>query len=127
MKKKVYIVFILLISLLFVFVSTSFASQNSEMAQGVRNFMSDAENTIENAGNGIISGVKNVTSGAENMMENTTSDIGYTATRTATQVNNTFLGMDPTMFAWIIMSIVGIIIVALVWMYARQNDHSYND
>ena len=127
MKKKTCIISIILISLFFVFISTSFAMENSTMAQGVRNFMGDAENTMENAGNGIVSGIRNVTSGTENMMQNTASGMGYTAERTATEANNTFLGMDPTMFTWFIMIVVGIAIVALVWTYARQNDNSYSE
>ena len=147
MKKKLYIAIIILFAILFLSFSYSFATDNSTVVDGIRNVVGGAENTLENAGNGVMNGIKNVTSGAENMMENTTDTVGntirnagnnmasgltndntdYTATRTAANYDNTFLGMDPTMFTWLIMGIVGLSIIALVWVYARQNDHSYND
>lgn len=45
---------------------------------------------------------------------------GYTATRTNT--NATWLGMDATMWTWLIMAILGVAIVAMIWFYAKQDN-----
>ena len=48
----------------------------------------------------------------------TTTNTGYTATRTAT---DTGYGMTNTAWIWLIVGIVGIMIVALVWYYVAQD------
>lgn len=150
MKKKLYITILTLLAILTFSISYTFASNNMTAVDGIRNVVGGAENVVENAGKGIVDGVKNVTSAGQNTMENVTGGArtqtqnadnrivdgtanGYTATRTtttraATGTNTgTFLGMNSTAWTWLIMAIVGIAIVALVWMYAKQNHHSYND
>ena len=150
MKKKLYITILTLLAILTFSISYTFASNNMAAVDGIRNVVGGAENVVENAGKGIVDGVRNVTSAGQNTMENVTGGArtqtqntgnkivdgtanGYTATRTtttraATGTNTgTFLGMNSTAWTWLIMAIVGIAIVALVWMYAKQNHHSYND
>jgi len=152
MKKKLYITILTLLAILAFSFSYTFAANNIAVVDGIRNVVGGAENVMEDAGNGIVSGIRNVTSAGQNTMENATGDMGngmqnagnttvggmttdnddYTATRTTTRMatdttDGTFLGMDSTMWTWLIMAIVGIAIVALVWMYAKQNNHSYND
>ena len=149
MKKKLYIALLSFITILFFSFSYTFAANDMNPVNGIRNVVGGAENVVENAGKGIVDGVKNVTSGGQNAMENVTSGVknqtqntgnkiagtttnGYNATRTTTRTatgvnNNTFLGMSSTMWTWLIMAIVGIAIIALVWMYAKQNNHSYHD
>ena len=147
MKKKIYIsLLILLVVSVFSF-SFTYATDNTTIVDGIRNVVGGAENTLENAGNGVVSGIRNVTSAGQNMMENTADNIGngvqnvgagisgaldmdntdYTATRTATETSGNFLGMDPTMWTWLVMAVVGGAIIALVWTYAKQNDRSYNE
>lgn len=150
MKKKLYITILTLLAILTFSISYTFASNNMAAVDGIRNVVGGAENVVENAGKGIVDGVRNVTSAGQNTMGNVTGGArtqtqntgnkivdgtanGYTATRTtttraATGTNTgTFLGMNSTAWTWLIMAIVGIAIVALVWMYAKQNHHSYND
>jgi len=152
MKKKIYITILTLLAILTFSVSYTFATNNIAVVDGIRNVVGGAENVMEDAGNGIVSGIRNVTSAGQNTMENVTTDAGnetqgtgnttmggmttdngdYTATRTTTRMatdttDTTFLGMDATTWTWVIMAIVGISIIALVWMYAKQNHHSYND
>lgn len=149
MKKKLYITILTLLAILSLSISYTFAANNMDVVDGIRNVVGGAENVVENAGNGIVSGIRNVTSSGENTMHNATSGVktqthtagnkiadgttdGYTAarttTRTATDTNGgTFLGMNSTVWTWVIMAIVGIAIIALVWMYAKQNNRSYND
>jgi len=152
MKKKLYITLFTLLAILTFSFSYTFAANNIAVVDGIRNVVGGAENAMEDAGNGIVSGIRNVTSAGQNTMENVTHDMGnennntrntnmggmttdnndYTATRTTTRMatdttDGTFLGMNSTVWTWLIMAIVGIAIVALVWMYAKQNNRSYND
>lgn len=112
------------------------------------NMMNNAKNTVMNAGNSIgnsivkakdsvVGGAKNLTNDVEKAGTSTMSgakdttystiDSGsmqttqYDATRTS--ANSNLLGMDSMTWSWIIMSIVGIVIVALVWYYGAQYEH----
>lgn len=145
MKKKLYITLFTILAILTFSFSYTFAANNIAVVDGIRNVVGGAENVMEDAGNGIVSGIRNVTSAGQNTMENvtgnmdnktmgsmTTDNDNYTATRTTTRMatdttTGTFLGMSATMWTWLVMAIVGIAIIALVWMYAKQNNHSYND
>ena len=148
MKKKFYITLLTLVSIIFFSFSYTFAANDMSVVDGIRNVVGGAENVVEDAGKGVVDGVRNVTSGGENVMENVAGDIGngvqntgnkvagslrndnnyYDATRTSTNAaEGTFLGMNSTVWTWLIMAVVGIAIVALVWMYAKQNNNSYND
>ena len=57
----------------------------------------------------------------------TTNTDGYTATRTTTGTRTTFMGMTSTAWTWLIIGIAAIAIVALVWYYGNQVNHSRND
>lgn len=151
MKKRFYIIALLIVSIFVLSVSYTFAANEPQAVQGIRNVVGGAENMVEDAGRGIVDGVRNVTSGGENMMENAAGNIGngvqnagnrvtgamtsdnYNATRTTTRsadinaAEGTFLGMNGTVWTWLIMAVVGVAIIALVWMYAKQNNRSYND
>ena len=145
MKKKLYITLFTILAILTFSFSYTFAANNIAVVDGIRNVVGGAENVMEDAGNGIVSGIRNVTSAGQNTMENvtgnmdnktmgsmTTDNDNYTATRTTTRMatdttTGTLLGMSATMWTWLVMAIVGIAIIALVWMYAKQNNHSYND
>lgn len=151
MKKKFYIIALLIVSMLILSFSYTFAANEPQAVQGIRNVVGGAENIVEDAGKGIVDGVRNVTSGGENMMENAARDVqngaqdagnritgamtddNYDATRTTTRsadVNNgegTFLGINGTTWAWLIIAVVAVAIIALIWMYVRQNNNSYND
>lgn len=151
MKKKFYIVALLIVSILVLSFSYTFAANEPEAVQGIRNVVGGAENVVEDAGRGIVDGVRNITAGGENVMENATGDVqngmqdagnrvtgamtddNYDATRTTTRsadINNgegTFLGMDGTVWAWLIIAVVAVAIIALIWTYVKQNNSSYND
>ncbi len=152
MKKKLYISILAIIAATLFAFSYSFAANDIKAVDGIRNVVGGAENVVEDAGKGIVDGVRNITSNGENMMGNvagntgttmqnagngiaeslTNDNNGYDATRTTTRSavdasEGTFLGMNGTVWTWLIMAVVGIAIVALVWMYAKQNNNSYND
>lgn len=147
MKKKFYITILTVIAIVALSFSYTFAANDIPVVDGIRNVVGGAENVVEDAGKGIVDGVRNVTDAGENTMENVAGNIGdgakntgnkvsgaltndnnYTATRTATNADEgTFLGMNSTVWTWLIMAVVGVAIVALIWMYAKQNSNYYNE
>lgn len=135
MKNKFFIVATLLAILSLFAVSYTFATTNA--VNDVRNAVGGAENVIEDTGKGIANGVRNgmntVENGAKdvgNDVKNGMNDMGrttnnYNATRTATTTNNGLLGnVSNTVWSWLIIAIVAILIVALVLFYANQNKNT---
>lgn len=131
-KKTLFIVFV---AFLILFISTvSFATDNvknavsnttdtiidgaANLASDVRNGVGMAENTVENA-------MSDVASGTRDAMTFDDGNSGYTATRTAdtgaTGANNG-LTNNPTMWIWVIMAIAAVVIIGLVWYYAKQDN-----
>ena len=135
MKNKFFIVATLLAILSLFAVSYTFATTNA--VNDVRNAVGGAENVIEDTGKGIANGVRDgmntVENGAKNVgndVKNGMNDMGrttnnYTATRTATTTDNGLLGnVSNTVWSWLIIAIVAIVIVALVLFYANQNKNT---
>lgn len=97
---------------------------------GARNAVENASNTIGNATSNVVNGIKdgtqNLSGDMQNMMSGNMADGStgnYDATRTATSAENgtaTFMGMNATMWTWLIIGIAAIAIIALVWYYAMQ-------
>ena len=154
MKKKLFITAIILAIFTFAFIPNVFANTGMDNAvNGIRNFVGGAENVVEDAGKGAVNGIKDgvnaigngardVTNGIDNGMnrDNRTSGIttdnngGYTATRTSADTGATglFGNVSNDVWTWMVLAIVGIIIVALVMYYAKQNNittynHDDND
>lgn len=136
MKKKFLISTALLIAVFALSASYSFATSNmvNTVENGAKNIASDVggaissgvgatKNTLENAGNMISNGAQNVTSGATGTTARTTTNATntYTATKTST-ANVKVAGMTATGWAWLIVGILGVAIVALVWFYGRQHE-----
>ena len=134
MKKSIFIALFVILSLLF---SCSYvmATNDNNLAEGVKNTVNNAENMAENAGNSaagaikngandVKNGVQNMGNDAKNAMNNMDNN-GYTATRTATEqnaVNSTQNWMNRDIWTWIIVGIITIVIVALIWYYASRNN-----
>lgn len=136
MKTKFFISFILSAILIVLCSIPSFAN----------NMIEDAENTVSNDAKDVAQDVTNVTQDASHKFENgikdtgeaisgtintarndvmsmTTDNSNYSATRTATSTNNaTFAGMSANAWAWLIVGIFGVAIIALVWIYGNQKD-----
>lgn len=149
--KRFLILSIIFSMILFCFASFSFAAsdlakdaQNTTNAVGqaidntanhAKNAIQNGENKVEGAlksgSNTVMNTTKNTVNGVENAGENVARDIqtsDYDATRTATATTNNFLGMNSTTWMWVILAIVGIAIVALVWYYGAQYEHTnYSD
>ena len=79
-------------------------------------------NTTNNTNNNdIMTGIGN---DANTAVRNTTS---YNATRTATDANTAnFLGMNSTMWTWLIIAVAAAVIIALIWYYASSNNRKTN-
>ena len=57
-----------------------------------------------------------------------TTNNNYTATRTATTEDTTFMGMNSTAWTWLILGISAIAIISLVWYYSAQfTSSNYSD
>lgn len=146
MKKKFFVTAILLAIFSLALITCSFAENGMDGAvNGVRNFVGGAENVVEDAGkdaaNGIRSGLNAIGEGANNvangmdennrgsnndgMMANDNMGTnGYTATRTSTDAGTgagLFGATSNTVWTWLIIAIVGIVIAALIIYYVRQN------
>ena len=77
--------------------------------------------TYNTNNNDIMTGIGN---DANTAVRNTT---GYNATRTATDANTgNFLGMNSTMWTWIIIAVAAAVIIALIWYYASSNNRRTN-
>lgn len=89
-----------------------------------------AENVVNEAGNIIknpVNAITNTENTASHSLSNTTGTNGYNATRTSTGDTNTLMGMNATMWTWLIIGLAAIGIVALVWYYSMQFTNSNID
>ena len=133
MNKKLAIVLSILIAAIFSF-SICFANDMANDAvEGVRNVVGGAENAVEDAAKDVTNAAKDATNSVENKMENITnnrvtlSTSTYNATRTNAE-GSTLMGMNATMWTWLIIGIATIAIVALVWYYSMQmRSSNYDD
>ena len=135
MKKKFLLISALLIMLLAIATSTVLANNALNTVGNVAEDVTSAagnvlttgvdavRNTVDDVANGTMRASNNVATGITNMGNNNRSgngNTGYTTTRTNT--NATWLGMDATMWTWLIMAILGVAIVAMIWFYAKQDN-----
>ena len=135
MKRKFLLISTLLIVLLSITASTVFANNALNTIGNVAEDVTSAAgnvlttgNTVDDVANGTMRAGNNVATGITNMGNNNRSgngNTGYTATRTNT--NATWLGMDATMWTWLIMAILGVAIVAMIWFYAKQDNTEQSD
>lgn len=139
MSKRVFTTILVAFALV---LCTTFSFAANNLGDNIKDSMNKSGKAIENMGND----VKNAVVGAENtvegmfnnnkdndnnnnnmmsgIMNNNNNNGGYTATRTATTTNGTFLGMNATAWTWLILGIATIAIVALVWYYGKQYDNN---
>ena len=141
MYRKLLISAVILLAVVFSF-NICFANNGLQnAADGVKNVVGNAENAVEGTARDISNASKNATGAMENTannignnMMNATNDAAndvstgmtattnnnYTATRTATTGDTTFMGMNSTVWTWLILGVAAIAIVALVWYYSAQ-------
>ena len=141
MKKKFLLTSVLLITLLAVMASRVLANniintvenaaQNVTSAAGnilttgvdaTKNTVNDISTGTKEAENTVAAGITNMGNTNRSGNSNTTN---YTATRTSASA--TWLGMDSTMWTWLIMAILGVAIVAMIWFYAKQDNNEHSE
>ena len=126
MQKKLFFLFAIIISIIFSFSVCFAADMVTDATNAVKDTVTNAGNAIENTGNTMRTDMNNATSRVTG-----TNDDTYTATRTATNGNATFMGMNATAWTWLILGIAAIAIIAVVWYYSMQitseNNHSRRD
>ena len=134
MYKKIFSGLILAIALIFTFSVCFAADGNGSVVNGIRNVMGGAENAMNSAAHGVGNAVQNagnaIREGAgaigNKVQEGANDNNNYTATRTS--ADNTIMGMNSTVWTWVILGVAGIGIIALVWYYSSQvNSQSQND
>ena len=133
MYKKLAIVLSILIAAIFSFTVCFANDMANDAVEGVRNVVGGAENAVEDAAKDVTNAAKDATNSVENKMENITnnrvtlSTSTYNATRTNAE-GSTLMGMNATMWTWLIIGIATIAIVALVWYYSMQmRSSNYDD
>lgn len=153
MNKKILITISIFCLLMMTLCSFTLAANNDMVnaKNAVMNAGNSVGNAVVSAKNAVVDGAKGITNGATTLGKdaaNTTQNLGndarntagavagsldnnnndYTASRTATNADSNLLGMSTTTWAWLILGIVGIVIVALVWYYGAQYEHrNYNN
>lgn len=145
MKKKYFVSFTIVLSLIFSF-SICLANNDGlgTAVNDVRNFVGGAEDTVENAAKDISNTSKSATGTLENDMNHNTNQAtsnhyisgnsktitpnNYSATRTGTE-DTTIMGMNSTAWTWLIIGIAAIAIIAVVWYYSMQftNRNNHRD
>ena len=151
MQKKLYAIFAIIVAIIFSF-SLCFAAEDvlKDATNTVRNAVNNTEDAVEGAMHNAGEAIHDSTEKTENTMENagnkiegtgntlakdtknTTSRVtntnndGYDATRTATNGNATFMGMNSTAWTWLILGIAAIAIIAVVWYYSTRMNSENN-
>lgn len=115
-----------------------------DAAKGAAGAIKSGTNSIENGGERIGNDVKNtITDTRDSMMSNNTNSMlgagstngsdkmqgvnnNYTATRTSTTGNVTFLGISNTVWTWLIIGLTSIAIISLIVFYMRENKNTNN-
>lgn len=110
-------------------------------AKGAAGAIKSGTNAIENGGERIGNDVKNgMTDMRDTMMSNNTNSMvgtsrtdgtggsnnNYTAARTSSTGQFTFLGISNTVWTWLIIGITAIAIISLIVFYMRQNKATNN-
>lgn len=103
-------------------IKNSAQNASDAMKNGTQNMENSMEKGTQNAGNAIKDGAQNVGNTLENVANNITNPGNYNAERTSAENQNagdTF--MNSTTWAWIIIGIIAVAIIALFWYYMVQS------
>lgn len=121
------ITIILLLSTSFCFAAEENKSNNNTNKSDLGSELTNSMNKIEKTADDLLTDNDNdegTAAGAitDDNMNNNTMNGDYNATRTATGTDfTTGTTMDGTTWMWIILAVVGVVILATVWVYAMQN------
>lgn len=134
MAKKIFMFFAIII--LSLCCSVCFAAENNSnvnLGEEITDSINKTGDSVRNVTNDVMNGVNgnarnnnnnNYNNGNYNRNNNTDNNVftnGYNAVRTS--VDDVATGnMSTTTWIWIILAVAAIIIVAMVWYYAVQNN-----
>lgn len=137
-KKSLILVFIILFVLC---IFSGFVSANDDIkngvsnaantvVQGVNRLGSDVRDGLGNAENGIKDALKinNNDNNAQNTTNNNNSmartNNNYTTARTA---NNLTTNNTSTLWIWLVVAVVAIVMIGLIWYYGSQNNTHHDE
>ena len=143
MYKKILLGTILIVAIIFSF-NSCFAEDNSSMLDNMGDNMKNAVNNVQN---GVEDAARNISGASKDATENiaqkansvtnelmdgdnnSTYNANYNATRTATDNNNTFMGMDANVWTWLIIGVAAVAIIALIlyYMAGLRSSDNYRD
>ncbi len=141
MYKKILLGTLLIVAIVFSF-NSCFAEDNSSMldnmGNNIKNAVNNVQNGVEDAARNISGASKDATENIAQKANSVTNELmdgdsnynaNYNATRTATDNNNTFMGMDANVWTWLIVGIAAIAIIALIWYYIAglRSSDNYRD
>lgn len=139
MYRKILLSIILIVAVVFSF-NTCFADDNStmldNMGNNIKNAVNNVQNGVEDAARNISGASKDATENIAQKANSITNELtdgdnnaNYNAARTATNNNNTFMGMDANVWTWLIVGIAAIAIIALIWYYMAglRSSDNYRD
>ena len=132
--KKIFFSISLVLTLLLAVPISSYATNENMKAigDGIRNIVSDTENAMEDGARNITTKSKDATNAMgnaagktgdaiKNTAESMKNDAEYTAQRTAAETEEaTNNMMNPTTWAWIVIGILVVAIVAIFWYFMAQ-------
>lgn len=132
--KKIFFSITLVLTLLLAAPISSYATNNDmdAIGNGVRNIINNAEDKMEDGAKNITQKSKDTTNSmgdaagkAGDAIKNTAKDmkngVEYTAKRTASETENAANNMmNPTTWAWIVIGVLVVAIVAIFWYFIAQ-------
>ncbi len=133
MAKKIFMAFAIIV--LSVCCSVCFASEgesnsNVNLGEEITDSLNKTGNSVRNVADDVMNGGKDHAKNDNNNRNNNnnarsmTNGTGYNAVRTSVEdVANGNANMSATTWIWIILAVAAIIIVAMVWYYAVQDNN----
>lgn len=118
--KKVLLFSSILFSFILFFSCSSVLATTNTATQAVKNTTEATKNVVMNVTSTTGNAMKNTVAASK---PSTNTANSYEAQRTSTETTKV-AGMTATGWAWFIVSILGILIIAMILFYAKQNNVS---
>ena len=117
-SRKFFVSLAIILSIIFSFTLSLASNDNmiNDATNGMKDFINGVKDTTENVTGSITNTSKNLTGDMENGL------MGYNTQRVSTEDN--VMGMNSNTLSWIIIAVATIAIVALIWYYLTQFNHT---
>ena len=127
MKRKIIYSLIFCTFLLLVISKFSFAANTTQMQNDTNEMSNRVDNTMETVGNKIENGAAMVGNEAiKNTTENTAKAVTNETAINPNNAGNTFLGLTPRAWMWIIVIVIIVIIISLIVRYSQDHDEEHH-